>query len=59
MHIISHKRLKEFWLKHPDAEPALHTWYIRTTLAQSGRVETHLFHRRSSDKVDRFQRWWQ
>ena len=33
MHIISHKRLKEFWLKHPDAEPALQTWYIRTKLA--------------------------
>jgi mRNA interferase HigB len=33
MHIISHKRLKEFWHKHPDAEPALQTWYIRTKLA--------------------------
>ncbi len=34
MHIISHKRLKEFWQKHRDAEPALQTWYICTTLAR-------------------------
>lgn len=34
MHIISHKRLKEFWQKHPDAETTLQTWYIRTKLAR-------------------------
>lgn len=34
MPIISHKRLKEFWQKHRDAEPALQTWYICTKLAR-------------------------
>ncbi|MBK1988419.1 type II toxin-antitoxin system HigB family toxin [Sphaerospermopsis aphanizomenoides BCCUSP55] len=27
MHIISKKRLKEFWEQHPKAEPNLQTWY--------------------------------
>jgi len=34
MHIISHKRLKEFWHKHPNAEAALQMWYTRTKLAR-------------------------
>ena len=27
MRIISRKRLREFWEKHPDAQQALQTWY--------------------------------
>lgn len=27
MHIISKKKLKEFWEKHPEAKPNLQTWY--------------------------------
>lgn len=27
MHIISKKRLKEFWEKHPTSEPSLRHWY--------------------------------
>jgi mRNA interferase HigB len=26
MHIITRKRLVEFWTQHPDAEPSLRTW---------------------------------
>lgn len=26
MHIITRKRLVEFWTTHPDAEPALRVW---------------------------------
>jgi mRNA interferase HigB len=34
MHIISQKRLAEFWLKHPDAETSLRYWYKLTRDAQ-------------------------
>ncbi|MFA5806621.1 MAG: type II toxin-antitoxin system HigB family toxin [Melioribacteraceae bacterium] len=27
MRVISKKRLREFWLKHPDAEKPLQIWY--------------------------------
>jgi mRNA interferase HigB len=27
MRVISVKKLREFWLKHPDAEQALRIWY--------------------------------
>ncbi|HXG67629.1 MAG TPA: type II toxin-antitoxin system HigB family toxin [Blastocatellia bacterium] len=27
MHVISRKRLKEFWQKHPDAEAPLKRWH--------------------------------
>ena len=30
MHIITQKRLKEFWLKYPDSESNLRIWYNRT-----------------------------
>ncbi|MGK7875744.1 MAG: type II toxin-antitoxin system HigB family toxin [Xenococcaceae cyanobacterium] len=33
MHIISKKRLKEFWQKHPNAQPNLQTWYKITSKA--------------------------
>ena len=26
MHIITRKRLKDFWEKHPEAEPSLRAW---------------------------------
>jgi mRNA interferase HigB len=29
MHIITFTRLRQFWEKHPDAEPALRLWYTR------------------------------
>jgi mRNA interferase HigB len=27
MHVISKKKLKEFWGRHPDAEQSLRAWY--------------------------------
>lgn len=33
MHIITKKRLQEFWEKHPDSENALKTWYKITKKA--------------------------
>lgn len=27
MHVISLRKLKEFWLKHPDSESQLRAWY--------------------------------
>lgn len=33
MHIISIKRLREFWEKHPDAETPLRNWYRITEKA--------------------------
>jgi mRNA interferase HigB len=34
MHVISPKKLKEFWLKHPDAEIPLRTWLRITEKAR-------------------------
>ncbi len=34
MHIISRKRLKEFWERHPDARPALQSWLEDAKRAQ-------------------------
>ena len=34
MHIISKKRLKEFWERHPNAEASLRTWYKITKKAR-------------------------
>jgi mRNA interferase HigB len=34
MHIITHKRLREFWQIHPDAEEPLMHWYETTENAQ-------------------------
>ena len=34
MHIISKKKLKEFWQKHPNAELNLQTWYKITKKAR-------------------------
>lgn len=34
MHIITHRRLKEFWEKHPNAQSSLQTWYSRTREAR-------------------------
>ena len=33
MHIISKRRLKEFWMIHADARSSLQLWYTRTKLA--------------------------
>ena len=33
MHVISLKKLREFWLQHPDAEEPLRRWYKLTTKA--------------------------
>ena len=33
MHVISLKKLKEFWLQHPDAEEPLRRWYKITNKA--------------------------
>ena len=27
MHVISRKKLREFWERHPDAQPPLDNWY--------------------------------
>ena len=34
MHVISMKRLREFWEKHPDAESPLRHWYKTTERAR-------------------------
>ena len=34
MRVISVKRLKSFWEKHPDAESPLRSWYTETRRAQ-------------------------
>ena len=33
MHIISRKRLREFWQRHPEAKEPLDTWYRMTRRA--------------------------
>lgn len=33
MHIITQKRLKEFWEKYPDSQTSLEIWYNRTKVA--------------------------
>jgi mRNA interferase HigB len=30
MHVITQKRLKEFWQKYPDSQTSLEIWYNRT-----------------------------
>lgn len=34
MRVISRKPLREFWEKHPNAEPSLLIWYQRTSQAE-------------------------
>lgn len=34
MHIITQRRLQEFWQKHPDAQTNLQIWYDRTKIAK-------------------------
>lgn len=38
MHVISQKRLVDFWLKHPDAETSLRYWYKLTRNAEWGNL---------------------
>jgi mRNA interferase HigB len=33
MHVITQRRLKEFWEEHPTAEPPLRSWYSITSKA--------------------------
>ena len=33
MHVISLKKLKEFWARHPGAEEPLREWYRTTSIA--------------------------
>jgi mRNA interferase HigB len=39
MHIISQKRLKEFWVKYPNSQSSLEIWYNRTKVAQWNNFE--------------------
>ncbi|MBD2185971.1 type II toxin-antitoxin system HigB family toxin [Aerosakkonema funiforme] len=34
MHVITYKRLKEFWEKHPNSQTSLQMWYDRTKQLQ-------------------------
>lgn len=34
MHIITYKRLNDFWEKHPNSQTSLQLWYDRTKAAQ-------------------------
>ena len=34
MHIITRRRLREFWQQHPDAKVALQSWYQHVAYAQ-------------------------
>ena len=38
MRVISRRRLREFWIRHPDAESALRAWFAIASKAHWGRL---------------------
>jgi mRNA interferase HigB len=54
MHVISKKKLREFWQLHPKAKPPLEAWY---QIAKHAEWETFTAVRQvfnSADRVERF-----
>ena len=44
MHVISMKKLKQFWLNHPNAEVSLRYWYkltIQHRIFRQNRIKIH------------------
>ena len=54
MRIISMKRLREFWVIHPDAEGPLRSWYRVVKQAQWQRFTDVRAIYRSADQVGKF-----
>jgi mRNA interferase HigB len=54
MHILSLRRLREFWTVHPDAEAPLRAWYRVATHARWQRFADVRGHYRSADQVGKF-----
>lgn len=54
MHVISRKRLVQFWKKHPDAAGPLQAWYTRTKHAQWAKFADVRQDYASADQVGRF-----
>jgi mRNA interferase HigB len=54
MHIITQRRLKEFWMNYPEAQTSLQIWYDRTKIAQwKNFVELRQIYP-SADQVEKF-----
>jgi mRNA interferase HigB len=49
MHVISLKALRDFWRRHPDAEPALRNWH---TVVEHSKFESFTAIRRSFRSAD-------
>ena len=54
MHILSLRRLREFWAVHSDAEASLRSWYRVATHARWQRFADVRAHYRSADHVGKF-----
>ena len=54
MHILSLRRLREFWAEHPDAEASLRSWYRVVKQARWQRFTDVRAHYRSADQVGKF-----
>lgn len=54
MHIISRRRLKEFWSEHPSAQRPLQAWYAHAKQAQWRNLAEVKRDFPSADQVQRF-----
>lgn len=54
MHVISRKRLEEFWQEHADAKDALSAWYAVASKATWGNLEQVRLAYSNADAVDRW-----
>lgn len=54
MHVISRKKLEEFWIKHTDAKDALAAWYDVANRETWNNLEEVRSTYRSADAVDRW-----
>ena len=54
MHILSLRRLREFWAEHPDAEASLRSWYRVAKQARWQRFTDVRAHYRGADQVGKF-----
>lgn len=54
MHVISRKKLKEFWKKHPQAESSLRAWYARAKKAKWEKFADVREDYNSADQVGKF-----
>ena len=54
MHILSLRRLREFWAEHPEAEASLRSWYRVAKQARWQRFTDVRAHYRRADQVGKF-----